>query len=166
VARRKVVCDAAAPDCDTGRDPRVLLVEDVVTVTTDGGAVATMPRVPRSRLVYAVAAVVLMAGGGALVATADTGLWQLVVFAVLPDIAILAGVGRGLARGQLHPRAVPLYNALHRLVGPVALAAIAVFVDVALLIAAAGWAFHICFDHAVGLGPRTPQGFVQGRGSS
>mgnify|MGYP006198445953 CR=1 FL=1 len=50
-----------------------------------------------------------------------TGLWQFFVFGAMPDIALLLGIGSGLAKGQLHPRAVPLYNALHRFAGPAVL---------------------------------------------
>ena len=41
----------------------------------------------------------------------STGLWQLVGFAALPDLALVLGIGADLERGQLHPRAVSLYNA-------------------------------------------------------
>jgi hypothetical protein len=40
------------------------------------------------------------------------------------------------ARGQLHPRAVPLYNLLHRPIAPVALTAAAVALDTTLLVGA------------------------------
>lgn len=42
-------------------------------------------------------------------------------FALAPDLAVLYGIAPGLARGQLHPRAVPIYNALHQFWGPLAL---------------------------------------------
>ena len=44
----------------------------------------------------------------------DGSWWQAVAFGLGPDLAVLYGIAPGLARGQLHPRAVPLYNALHR----------------------------------------------------
>jgi Domain of unknown function (DUF4260) len=137
-------------------------VERTVTVTTVAVASGVRRGVPHSRLVFAAVAVSSMTAGTTLVASVNTGIWQLVVFAVLPDVAILAGIGRGLARGQLHPRAVPLYNALHRWFGPAALAAATPLMGAAWLIAALGWTFHISFDRAVGLGLRTPEGFVRG----
>jgi len=90
-------------------------VEGAMTVTTGGAVTGVWHGASRSRLVYAANAVSFMTVGVTLVTAVDTGMWQLVVFAVLPDVAILAGRGRGLARGQLHPRAVPLYNALVQL---------------------------------------------------
>jgi Domain of unknown function (DUF4260) len=115
----------------------------------------------RGRALYATGAASLAGAGVALVAATDTSLVVLLIFAVLPDVAILGGLRRGLAPGQLHPRAVPLYNALHRLAMPAAIAAVGVFAGPRWFTAAAGWAFHICFDHAVGLGLRTPDGFVR-----
>lgn len=43
-----------------------------------------------------------------------TGRPQFFAFGAAPDLALLLGAGSGLARGQLHPRAVGIYNALHR----------------------------------------------------
>ena len=86
---------------------------------------------------------------------------MLLIFAVLPDVAIVGGLDRNLAPGQLHPRAVPLYNALHGFATPAVIAAVGVFAGPAWLTAAVGWAFHIYFDRAVGLGLRTPSGFLR-----
>ena len=55
-----------------------------------------------------------------------TGSWPIPGFAIAPDIALFFGAGGGLAKGQLHPRAVGLYNALHRFSGPLALGTLAV----------------------------------------
>jgi hypothetical protein len=81
-------------------------------------------------------------------------------FGALPDVALFLGIGRGLQRGQLHPRAVGLYNALHRPWGPVALTAAAI-VDPVLLAGAAGWAVHIAIDRLAGYRLRTPDGFIR-----
>ena len=60
-----------------------------------------------------------------------------------------------------HPRAVGLYNALHRFWGPLALAALALssLIPSMFLIGALVWAFHIAFDRALGYGLRTRDGF-------
>ena len=42
-----------------------------------------------------------------------------------PDLPLLLGAGKGFERGQLHPRAVPLYNLVHRFWGPLVLGALA-----------------------------------------
>jgi hypothetical protein len=64
------------------------------------------------------------------------------------------GETRGLAKGQLHPRAVPLYNALHRFIGPILLAFVPGF-----LVGALAWALHIALDRTVGYSLRTRDGF-------
>jgi hypothetical protein len=110
--------------------------------------------------VYLLPAVGLLAA--TVYATAEHGFtWQLPVFALGPDVALLVGVGRGLARGQLHPRAVPLYNALHRLIGPVALLLAAAVFDLSpgWLIAGLAWATHVLVDRTLGYGLRTREGF-------
>jgi hypothetical protein len=90
-----------------------------------------------------------------------TGYWQIAAFGLGPDVALLVGAGAGLAHGQLHPRAVALYNLLHRLWGPVLLAALAAsgLLPVAFLIGALAWAFHIALDRTLGYGLRTRDGF-------
>ena len=90
-----------------------------------------------------------------------TGYWQLGAFGLGPDLALLLGVGAGLTGGQLHPRAVPLYNALHRFWAPAVLLALAAagVVGIAYLIGALVWCFHISFDRTVGYGLRTRDGF-------
>src|SRR3954454_21471645 len=74
-----------------------------------------------------------------------TGYWQLAAFGIGPDLALVVGIGAGLARGQLHPRAVPLYNALHRFWAPIVLVALAAggVVGSVYLIGALIWCLHI-----------------------
>jgi pimeloyl-ACP methyl ester carboxylesterase len=87
--------------------------------------------------------------------------WLVVAFAVAPDVAVLAGLAPGLVRGQLHPRAVRLYNGSHRLWGPAALGAVALIAGLprGYLVGAVAWALHVGFDRALGLRLRTPDGF-------
>ena len=89
-----------------------------------------------------------------------TGLWQLFAFGAMPDIALFVGIGSGLAKGQLHPRAVPLYNALHHPAGPVAFVVVAAaFLPAGYLVGALAWGLHIAVDRVAGYGLRTPDGF-------
>jgi hypothetical protein len=116
---------------------------------------------PGRRAAYALLAAALL---GALVLELvrhSTGWWQLAVFGAGPDVALLLGIGRGLARGQLHPRAVPLYNALHRFWGPAALAGVALAAGLprGYLVGALAWGLHVAVDRAVGYGLRTRDGF-------
>ena len=96
----------------------------------------------------------------AVAAAAELGWWPLIAFGAGPDLALLAGAGRGLEKGRLHPRAVPLYNAVHTFWGPAALAALAATVlPAAYLVGALAWAAHVAIDRACGYGLRTPDGF-------
>jgi hypothetical protein len=90
-----------------------------------------------------------------------TGYWQIPAFAIAPDIALFYGVGPGLAKGRLHPRAVGLYNGLHRFWGPFALGTLAVasLIPGGYLVGALTWAFHIALDRAIGYGLRSSDGF-------
>ncbi|MDP9325184.1 MAG: DUF4260 family protein [Candidatus Dormibacteraeota bacterium] len=115
------------------------------------------------RVAYAVAAVVLII---AAVQQGGVGSWQFWAFLVMPDIALLVGASKGLERGQLHPRAVLLYNTLHRLLAPAGLAVLVLAAAPAWearatpwLIAAAAWAAHICIDRSLGFGLRDRDGF-------
>jgi hypothetical protein len=111
------------------------------------------------RLIYALLGLVLAGTAIVEVARNGVGLWQLLVFAAGPDIALFFGMGSNLDRGQLHPRAVPLYNALHRFGGPLLLGVGALWAGAPWLVAALAWAAHIAFDRALGYGLRDREGF-------
>ncbi len=115
------------------------------------------------RLAYAAGAVMLLATSIAVFVSVDAGWWVFPVFAIGPDLAFLAGIGHKepLAHGQMPSRAVPIYNALHRVAGPIALGLLAAFglLPPALLVGALVWGFHIFLDRAIGYGLRTPDGF-------
>ena len=113
------------------------------------------------RAAYAGLAAAFLGSAVALIVVGDAAWWQTVSFALGPDLAVLYGIAPGLARGQLHPRAVSLYNALHRFWGPLALAvaALAAGLPLGYVAGALAWAFHVAFDRAIGLRPRSPDGF-------
>jgi hypothetical protein len=111
------------------------------------------------RLGYAALAAVLVAAAVAVVVDRGTGLWQAAAFFALPDVAVLSGLAPGLERGQLHPRAVGPYNALHRFAGPIVLGVVAVWLGWPWVVAALAWAAHVAFDRAIGLRPRDRAGF-------
>jgi Domain of unknown function (DUF4260) len=118
------------------------------------------------RLAYAALAAALLATTVLLIVVWDAAWWQTVAFALAPDAAVLYGIAPGLARGQLHPRAVPLYNGLHRFWVPlaVAVAALAAGLPLGYVAGALAWAIHVAFDRAIGLRPRAPDGFQRGQG--
>jgi hypothetical protein len=112
-----------------------------------------------TRIAYAVLSAVLLIALALEVATADVPWWLVVVFLLGPDIALFLGIGSGLEKGQLHPRAVPLYNALHRYWGPAILALASIVLPSGFLAAALAWALHVSVDRTVGYGLRTREGF-------
>ena len=94
-----------------------------------------------------------------LLAGADS--WQLWTFLVLPDLGLLAGISGGLRPGQLHPRAVPLYNALHVPAGPVLLALLSLALGIDWLAGGLAWLAHIAIDRSLGYRLRTKDGFIR-----
>lgn len=81
-----------------------------------------------------------------------------------PDLTMLVGVreAAATAHGQLPPKAVPYYNALHRATVPLALVVAYSFGPLdapALFAALCGWLAHISYDRAFGYGLRTKEGF-------
>jgi hypothetical protein len=114
----------------------------------------------RRRAAWGALAAALLAAALFELVKHGTGWWQFLAFGAAPDLALLAGIGSGLATGQLHPRAVPLYNALHRFSGPVAFAIVAAaFLPVGYIVGALAWGLHVAVDRVAGYGLRTPDGF-------
>jgi hypothetical protein len=116
---------------------------------------------PARRLGYGALASALVGLIVLVYARETVGWWPVVAFGLGPDLPLLLGAGRGLERGQLHPRAVPLYNVVHRFWGPLALGAIALAAGLpaAWLVGALAWATHVAVDRAVGYGLRGRDGF-------
>lgn len=115
------------------------------------------------RIAYAGLGFVAAALAIAVVISQHASWWQLVVFAIAPDITLLLGASRDLERGQLHPRAVPFYNAVHRLFVPGVLIAVALFLQSSGWLAGGlAWVAHIAFDRSLGFGLRNAQGFQRG----
>ncbi|MEA2582303.1 MAG: hypothetical protein QOF33_388 [Thermomicrobiales bacterium] len=126
------------------------------------------------RIAFGLLALLLCAAlTGALIASGSGG-WQALGFALAPDLALFVGIAPGLTRGQLHPRAVPLYNAVHGFGGPLLLGLAALlwlgvpwlvglaallWLGVPWLVGALSWSVHVAVDRAVGYGRRTPEGF-------
>jgi hypothetical protein len=109
-----------------------------------------------ARLAYAVLAAVLLA------AAIATGPWYAVAAgAIAPDLTL--ALGAGSAPGQLHPRAVPAYNAVHRFWGPATLVAAGALLSGAWIALGLAWGFHVALDRAVGYGLRDAHGFQRAR---
>jgi hypothetical protein len=106
---------------------------------------------------------VLTAGLAALVgAVLLIGPWALPLWLV-PDITLLAGISREAnAAGRIAPRAVPLYDAVHALPGPVAFVALGVLSSPDVLALGLVWLSHVLVDRAAGYGLRASDGSVRG----
>ncbi len=116
-----------------------------------------------ARLIWAVVALVAVPSTF-LLANAQGDGWIAIAFALMPDIALLYGMSSSLGKGQLRPDAVPLYNALHSVGGPL----VAIMVGLSgpapewILVAGIAWLAHVAVDRAIGFGLRDKNGFVRG----
>ena len=97
--------------------------------------------------------------------TFHVGLVTLLAFGIVPHLTVLLGIGQSHARGQLAPRAVPLFNAMHHPAAPLAvlgLAAVGVLAPF-WLVGALVWLSHIVVDWAMGNGLRSADGYLLSR---
>jgi deazaflavin-dependent oxidoreductase (nitroreductase family) len=96
--------------------------------------------------------------------THGVGLVPLLAFGIVPHLPALAGIGRPLAPGQLAPRAVPLFNAMHQPALPLAVAVLAAAGALSpfWLVGALAWLSHIVVDWGFAKGLRTRDGYVRG----
>jgi len=118
------------------------------------------------RLAYGCVGFVFAGLGIWVVVTQHAPWWPLLVFALAPDVTMLFGFRAGLQRGQLDPRAVPAYNAVHRYWAPVVLVVVAFVLHFDAWVAAGlAWCAHISFDRSLGFGLRTREGFQRERAS-
>ncbi|MER6533425.1 DUF4260 family protein [Streptomyces sp900105755] len=87
------------------------------------------------------------------------------LFLLVPDLTFLVALDEAprTAQGQLAPRAVPYYNAMHRALVPLGLLMVyavqPVFSWPPAFAALCGWLAHISYDRAFGYGLRTKEGF-------
>jgi len=95
--------------------------------------------------------------------TLQVGLVPLLVFGIVPHLTVLAGFGQPHARGQLARRAVPLFNAMHQPVVPLAVLGLAVtgILSPFWLVGALAWLSHIVVDWGFDNGLRTPDGYLR-----
>ena len=85
--------------------------------------------------------------------------WFALAFFLLPDLALFYGAPRDLVPGQLHPRAVPFYNAVHSWYIPVVLMIVGLWLPPVVFVAGIAWAAHIAWDRGFGYGLRTREGY-------
>lgn len=92
------------------------------------------------------------------------GLIPLLAFGILPHATALVGFGQPHGRGQLAPRAVPLFNVMHHPAVPLALFGVAAagLLPAFWQVGALAWLSHIVIDWALGDGRRTAEGWRRG----
>jgi hypothetical protein len=121
-------------------------------------AVLHPPRSVPGRLIAGFAAAALLAGA---ILVAGPGAWQVWAFLTAPDLPLLA-FAAGSREGRLDPRAVPLYNAVHRIWGPLLLGVLSLWLGPAWLAGALAWGAHVAIDRAAGYGLRAADGSQRG----
>jgi len=117
----------------------------------------------RGRQLWLVPGLGLALVANAQASTLHVGLVPLLVFGIVPHLPVLLGIGQPHARGQLAPRAVPLFNAMHHPAVPLAVLALAAagILPPFWLVGALAWLSHIVVDRGVGDGLRTADGFLR-----
>ena len=118
------------------------------------------------RAAYAGLAAALLASAVALIVVGDATWWQTVAFALGPTSRCSTESRRGSPAGNSTRAPCRSNNALHRFRGPLALAiaALAAGLPLGYLAGASAWGFHVAFDRAIGLRPRSPDGFQRAEG--
>jgi hypothetical protein len=91
----------------------------------------------------------------------NLGLVPLLVFGILPKLPFFLGIGQPTGRGQLPPRAVVGWNAMHHPVVPLALLGLAAtgLLPALWTVAGLAWLSHIVVDWGLGDGLRSADGF-------
>jgi hypothetical protein len=93
----------------------------------------------------------------------DLGLVPLLVFGIVPHLTVIVGMGQPHSAGQLAPRAVPLFNAMHQSALPLAVLGLAAagVLPPFWFVGALAWLSHIVVDRGFGDGLRTTDGYLR-----
>jgi hypothetical protein len=119
------------------------------------------PRRFKARHLWLVPGLALAVYANAQAGHHAVGLLPVLLFGIVPHLPILLGFGRAHAPGQMPPRAVPLFNAMHHPVPPLVLAAVAAagILPPFWLVGGLAWFSHIVVDLALDQGLRTAEGW-------
>lgn len=136
-----------------------------VTATADDAlpvADAPPPRRLALRHLWIVPGIGIALFANAQSAAHGVGLVPLLLFGIAPHLPALAGIRQPLGRGQLAPRAVPLFNAMHQPALPLAVAALAAtgVLSSFWLVGGLAWLSHIVVDWGFAKGSRNRDGYV------
>jgi hypothetical protein len=85
-----------------------------------------------------------------------TAIGVMVAFGIAPHLAFLAGIGQRRPAGQMAPRALAAFNAMHHPAIPAAIVALNVTgaIPTLLFVGATAWLSHIVIGWGIGDGPR------------
>ncbi|MEO8462103.1 MAG: hypothetical protein ABI555_02735 [Chloroflexota bacterium] len=132
----------------------------MTTIATAPTMAVRRPRRLRRRHLWLIPGlgVTLFANGQAQIH--DLGLAPLLVFSIAPHMTVLLGIGQPHAKGQLAPRAVPLFNLMHQPALPLAVVATAALGVLPLfwLVGGLAWLGHIVVDWGLDDGLWTANG--------
>jgi hypothetical protein len=81
----------------------------------------------------------------------------MVAFGIAPHLAFLAGIGQPHPAGQMAPRALAVFNAMHNPIVPAAIVALNLtgVIPTLLFVGATAWLGHIVIGWGIGDGMRT-----------
>ena len=134
-------------------------------MSAQAAAVAAEPRRRfRRRHLWIVPGLAVGVYASTLSSHLGVGLLPLLVFGIAPHLSVLAGLGQPHARGQLAPRAIPIFNAMHHPALPLLTVGLgaADVLSPFWLIGALAWLAHIVVDWGFGDGLRSADGFLRG----
>ncbi len=136
----------------------------MTAVSTTAAAAPVARRRLKARHAILVPGLAIAVYANSVASQHNLGLLPLLLFGILPHLTVLYGLGQKHGRGQLAPRAVPAFNAMHQPLVPVALAAVAAtgVIGPFWLVGALAWLSHVAVDWALGDGLRGSDGFLLG----
>ena len=140
-------------------DGRALHVDHVSSISAP--AVEPRRRRLRPRHLWVIPGLAIAIYANALAGDHGVGIVPLLVFAIVPHLTVLLGIGQPHAPGQMAARAVPLFNVMHHPVPPLVLVGFAAagVLSPFWLVGGLAWFSHIVMDLAVNHGLRTPDGW-------
>jgi len=123
--------------------------------------IVTQPRRLALRHGWIVPGVALAVYANAIAADNGLGLTPVLLFGIVPHLTVLIGIGEPHERGQLAPRAVPPFNAMHHPALPLALLGVAAagILPTFWLVGALAWLGHVAVDRGLGDGMRMTNGW-------
>ena len=165
--------DIEAHAAHRSTDTAVVVLEPHGTESASVSAVTVAPTLPVDaeqprrlalRHLWLIPGLGLALFANAQSSTLHVGLVPLLVFGIVPHLTAVLGIGQPHSRGQLAPRAVPLFNAMHQPVVPLVVLGLAAtgVLSPFWLVGALAWLSHIVVDWAFDKGLRTTDGYLRG----